>query len=232
MSTLAIDLIRPAARRAGIIGATEQPKASQVSALLDILNGIIDEWSANPQMALATHELTVSVPAGSPSVTIGPSQTINVVRPFRIESAYARVGSIDEPIDVVDKQIYDSINLKSTGSTWPELLWYDGRFPTGSVYFWPKPASTIELHITVLDYLAQYATATTAQDLPAGYKKALWMTLAVEAAPAFQIEPSPTLIRQQMNVVRLVKRQNIRVPNLSSSTIIRSRLGQFLGGGL
>lgn len=230
MAVQALDIIKPALRRIGAIGATETPDADQTAVALEALNNVIDTWSVLPFTAKNNTEATVSLPAGTASLTIGPSQTINIPRPYRIESAYTRVQGIDRPIKVWDKAQYDAVSLKSISTTWPEGLWYDGGLPTGRVYFWPLCASTTEVHITVLSQVAQFAASTDSQDLPSGYKRALMLTLAVELADEFNLPVSANLARQQDMAYTALTKQNVSVPDLSVHPRVTSRLGQFLGG--
>jgi len=229
----AIDIIRPACHHIGAIGGIEQPSADQISICLDTLNGILDMWSVLPQVAPKPIETVATLPASTPFLTIGPGQQINVARPSKIESAYARLQGQDNPIKVASKQKYDSIDQKSLGSTWPEVLWYDKGVPTGRVYFWPLSASGMEVHITTLSAIAAYADAEDSQDLPGGYLWCLQLTLAVTVAPIFELPVTPRLERNQMIAFDAIFPQNFEVPilELEGSPAIGTRLGQFISGG-
>lgn len=234
MGTKAIDIIRPALRRIGAIGATETPSARQTSVALDCLNAILDTWSVLPQTAPKPVETVVTLPANTPFLTIGTGQQINVARPSRIDSAYARAQGLDEPIDVVSKQRYDSVDQKALGSTWPELLWYDQGAPTGKVYFWPVAAANLELHITTDGALTAFADANAQQDLPGGYLRCLQLTLAMEVAPDFRLSVPDSLVRAQGLAWDAMVAQNFVVPDLDleGSPAITTRKGQFLAGGV
>ncbi len=231
MTTSALEIIRPALRKIGAIDAVETPSSEQTQVALECLNGIIDTWGATSGVAVNNQEVTVTLPPMTTTLTIGPLQTIDIERPFRVESAYARIGNIDRPISVVDKAGYDAVNLKNMGTSWPELLWYDGNLPTGSVYFWPLASSSVELHLTFLRYLTTFADANAVQVLPRGYLRALQLTLAVEVAPEFALSPSPSLVKQQALAYRAVTRMNHVVQDMEPGITVRSRLGQFLSGG-
>lgn len=226
MST-AIEIIRPALRRIGVIGALEQPNAAQVAWGLELLNGIIDTWSVLTQTSRPV-ETVVSLNAAT--LTIGPGQQINVVRPMRIESAYARVSGLDQEIRIESKQVYDSIDQKTNDSTWPELLWYDQGAPTGVVHFWPIPQASVELHITTRLCVQPYALAGDDQSLPGGYLRALQLALAVEAGPSFELPVSATLMQAAATSFDALTAQNFVVPELFTGQPISTRLGQFLSG--
>lgn len=228
----ALEIIRPALRKIGAIDAEETPSALQTQIALECLNGIIDTWSATSAAAVNNQELVVTLPPSTASLTIGTGQQINVDRPFRIESAYARIQGIDRSIKVEDKADYDAVNLKDMATSWPEMLWYDGGLPTGRVYFWPLASSNVEVHITVLRYLQQFADSNASQQLPQGYKRALQLTLAVEVATEFALEPTPSLVKQQALAYRAIARMNHVVHDLDNGQRVSSRIGQFLSGGM
>lgn len=227
----ALSIIRPALRKIGAIDALEQPNAEQTAVALECLNGIIDTWQVSTAMATNNNEYTVTLAANSPTMTIGPGLTVDAPRPFKIESAYARLQNVDRPIQVADKAQYDAVNLKNMGTSWPELVWYDGNYPTGNLHFWPLVNTATEIHITLLNYLTLWAKATDRQYLPQGYRRALTLCLAVEVAPEFDLEPSASLVRQSALAYKALARANTVVPDMTSEVRVTSRLGQFLGGG-
>jgi uncharacterized protein YfiM (DUF2279 family) len=232
MAVKALEIIKPALRRIGAIDAEETPSAIQTEVALECLNGIIDTWSATSGVAVNNQEIVVTLPAMAQYMTIGPGQQIDLVRPFRIEAAYARIQGIDRSISVGDKADYDAVNLKTMGTSWPELIWYDAGLPTGKVYFWPLAASSVELHLTVLRYLQGFADSNAEQELPNGYKRALTLTLAVEVAPEFQLDPSASLVKQQALAYRAITRMNHVVQDMDNGQRVSSRIGQFLSGGM
>jgi len=230
----ALNIITPALRRIGAIGAIETPSAKATQTALDALNGLIDTWSVIPPTQVRDIESVVTLGAGLSFLTIGPGQQINVPVPDRIESAYARLFNLDEDIEVADKPKYDSVEQKGLGSTWPELLWFDQGQPTGRVYFWPVPAANTEIHITTRGVLATFASATDTQNLPPGALRALRLALAVDVAADFQVPVSQDLRVAAATAFDAFAASNLIVPQLNmevGSPAIQTRLGQFLSGG-
>lgn len=232
MSTKAVDIIRPALRRIGAIGALEQPNAKQTQVGLEAVNGLLDTWGVLTTAGVRPIVAIVSLAAGVPYLTIGPGMQIDLPRPDHVDMAYARAQGLDETIRVVSKQIYDDIDQKSLGSTWPEVLWYDQGVPTGRVYIWPLAASTIELHITTRGVLRQFASANDAIDLPGGAFRALMLKAAIECAPSFNLPVSVSLDKEATLAFDAFTTQNVVVPELDmeGDPAIRTRLGQFLSG--
>lgn len=231
MATSALEIIKPALRKIGAVDALETPSAEQTAVALECLNGIIDSWSATSGTAVNNEEIVITLPPNTTTISIGDGQTINVPRPFRVESAYARVQNIDRNIQIVDKAEYDAVNLKDLATTWPEILWFDGGVPTGNLYFWPRASYGIELHVTVLRYVAAFSSATDTQSLPQGHKRALTLALSVEVAPEFALDPGPSLIRSASTAYKAMVRANYQVPDLQTGVRVQARLGQFLSGG-
>lgn len=230
-SVAAIDLIRPALRRIGAIGAVEQPTANQIAAGLDALNGIVDWLSVEPQGATCRVESVYTLAAGQTTITIGPGGQVNIPRPMRVESAYARFQNLDENIQVCSKEVYDAIGLKTVGSTWPEYLWYDQALPIGTAKLWPVPQASIDIHLTTLATLAPFANANSAQELPGGYRNWLDLELSIACADTFNLPVSPITMQRRNAAWDAMVKQNLVVPELWPQPQIRTRLGQFLGGG-
>jgi hypothetical protein len=233
MATKAIDIITPALRKIGVIGATETPSARQIALALACLNDeIIDPWSVLPFTATKPLETTVTLPANTPFLTVGPGQAINIPRPARIVSAYARVSGLDQTVDVATKQMYDAADQKTLGTTWPQMCWYDQGLPTGKVYFWPLADSSIEVHLTTSSALSAFADSNAAQDLPGGFKGTLILTLAVAIAPAFQLEVPPSVAAAQATAYAAMTAQNVEIPELDlGEPAMQTRKGQFISGG-
>lgn len=226
--TSALDVIKGAMLRVGVLDPIEAPTAEQTAVSLDALNSIIDGLRTSALSGIGPVEYVASVTAGA--VTIGPSGQIDVPRPLLIAGAYCRVAGIDRPIDVISKQEWDAIDIKSLGSTWPDVCWYDDAMPIGTVKFWPVPSGTVEVHLKVTESLQPFGTAHTSQHLGQGLKRALILALALEVSPIFGMQPTPQLLRDASNAMRSYKRTRADVPQLDISNTA-SNEAQFMAGG-
>lgn len=232
MATSALEIIRPALRKIGAIDAIETPGPEHTAVALECLNGLIDSWQSQSATAINSVEKVVALPASTTTLAIGPGLAVDVARPFRVESCYARIFNIDRPVHVVSKQDYDAVVLKDMGTSWPEVVWYDGGVPTGNLYFWPRANAGVEIHVTLLRYVASFADANATQDLPQGHKRALTLALAVEVAPEFALEPSVSLQKRAALAYKAITRANFQVPEMEPGVRVTARLGQFLSGGM
>lgn len=229
--TTANQIIKRACLLIGAIDVTETVGGSEAAECLDSLNGLIDSWSTMPQAAYNNQEIVVTMAPSTFGLTIGPGQQIDTVRPLRIESAYARYNNLDRVIEVIEEKAqWDAILIKQLGTSWPEALWYDGGLPTGNVYFWPQPSGTVSLHLTVLNYVGDFADLTSDQNLSRGYKRALELNLAVELSDLFKLPVSPSLQRRADLAYRAIRRNNANTPELEIGGRRASRLGKFLAG--
>jgi len=101
---------------------------------------------------------------------------------------------------------------------WPTKWYYNNAFASGlaTLYLFPIPTSTT---LTGAMYypapLTQFATFTETLVLPPGYQRMMIKDLAVEIAPAFNVQPSPLLMRQAMDARGVVKRGNVQMRDLS-----------------
>lgn len=226
--TSALEVIKGALLRVGVLDPIEAPTAEQTAVSLDALNGLIDTMQTSPLSAIGQVEYVASVTAGA--VTIGPAGQIDVPRPLLIAGAYCRIAGIDYPVEVVGKQEWDAIDIKALGSTWPDVCWYDDAMPIGTVRFWPVPAGAVEIHLTVAEQLQPFGTAHTSQHLGQGLKRALVLSLALEVCPIFGMQPTPQLLRDASNAMRVYKRTRAEVPQLDISNTASTE-AQFMAGG-
>lgn len=205
MSVTARSTITGAMKLLGVISPVEALAPEDAADGLIMLNNIIDAWNLESLFIYTVNETVVTF-AGA-SATIGPAMTINVTRPVSIDSAFYRKSGIDYPLRVIDAAEYNSIGQKTLSSEYPEVIYYDGNSPTGTVYVWPVPSSTA-YHIQLASQLSEFATLDTVYTLPQGYRKALMYTLAPELAPMFKRNVPPSVEKIGINVRRVLKRAN------------------------
>lgn len=204
----------------GALGAYDknqglQPEEAELG--LDKLNTILDAWYLERLYAFTVDEVVVTLPPATRTRTIGPGMQIDIARPIRIEAGgFTRSSGVDYPLEVATFEQYSEITFKSIGSTWPEVVYFDGSFPTGTLYFYPQTAGSLELHLPVMHRLTQFANLTTDYSLPPGYKKALIYTLAEELAPDLGMPAPPSVMRIAAMSRKSIKRANVSVPKLST----------------
>lgn len=214
MATTALNLIEDALQELGLYGAGETVDANDSGLCLDALNNILDSWKLENLYAYTQNLTTFALAASTTSMTIGPGMQIDTARPVRIEpGSYITVGNLDYPIEVISQEQYDAITLKTLDGPWPTVCMYQDNYPTGSVYFYPRGACTVNLLLQVP--LSSFAATTTTFAMPPGYRRALALTLAEEVATKFKVAPNPITTMKARNARRLLKRANFVVPELA-----------------
>lgn len=131
---------------------------------------------------------------GAASYTIGSGGLFNVDRPVRVLGGSIAAGSsVTKGLRLVTAEEWAAYPAKGAGGNFAEVLFYDGAYPTGTVWLAPKPATGGTLELFNYIALASFATLATVIDLPPGYERALRLCLAVELAPEFGRALDPTV---------------------------------------
>ncbi len=196
----------------GYKDSAESLSAADSANFLLVLNDMVDNWNTQRMFLPAISDVTANV-SGLP-ITVGPGATINIARPIRMEAgAFIRSGGIDYPITWIERLEYDSIASKTQAGT-AYSGYYDAAVPIGSIYLYPYPATTVELHLRVLTNLSEFAALATTYTLPPGYRKALEYSLAEELALGKREIPA-AIPRIASSARRVIRRVNTRIEPLS-----------------
>jgi hypothetical protein len=219
----AADLILNAANMAGIQAIGDTMEGTYSIYALGRLNSLLDSWQADnlyiPYIAEVSQVIT-----GSP-VTIGAGQTINVALPrFIRDTSFIRISNTDYPLQIVDESTFNAIVNKSAGGT-PTLVYYDEKFPVGNLYFYPKPTS-LEVHLQIDAAFPIFADLTTDYEIGKGYQLALELSLAELLCVGVREVPAE-LSRQAIRSRRVLKANNLRIPEMSLQDELRPSYGWF-----
>lgn len=215
----AVDLIALALKDIGALGIGQAISAEDTADALATLNMMLGQWQGE---RLSVYHLvdTAKQATGAQSYTVGTGGDFNVLRPIRINAAYARLNAgsatpIDYPVTIIDsREDYSRIALKALQS-FPGWAYYDPAFPLGNLLFYPVPNSTFELHIVTMEALPQFTAPAQTINLPPEYMAAIRYNLGVYLAPSYQIEPQPSLVRLAMNAKRVIKRMNNQIQSMT-----------------
>lgn len=160
----------------------------------------------------------LSTPVGLDQITyttpgqIILSSGIPMSRPLRIISGYTRVtggsaSGLDYQFEVVSFQRYNEIGFKGVAGPWPYMLAYQPTFPLGTIWIYPNPQNSLEVHLFTDMILSEF-TLTQDVPLPQGYARSLKKLLGLELCPMFGKTPSPQLILQAAEAKKLIMDQN------------------------
>lgn len=231
--TTATKIIRGALDALGLRGAGQNVSGVDAEHCLRRLNTLLDAMNLGPTFSYTDVETVVSLPANTSSLTIGLAQQINIARPSRIESSsFIRVGTIDYPLEIVDRDAYNDIVLKTLSGPWPLVCFWDGGNPLGRIYFWPQGACSV--HLVTSAAVGNFADLTTDYALPNGYERMFIYSLAEEVAPDFEVQPSASVVKIAQSSRRMVQRNNLTVPQLNIPQVVgpdgRYVLADFIAG--
>lgn len=208
------DQINAALRLIGVLAEGEQPSAATLSDAITAFNQMLDSWSTERLSVFCTIDNTVTWPSGQSAQTIGPTGDFAVNPcPLEIDDAtYYAISNISYPLTLINEAQYNSITLKSSTSTLPQVL-YAEKVPGLSdnqirMKLWPVPTQDIELHVISVSQLDQIIDETTTLVYPPGYLRAVKYNLAVELAPEFGVEASRTVKKIAQDSKRNIKRIN------------------------
>lgn len=181
------DIIDLALRDAMVVGEGQSASAKQTRDLFAKLNWMIGSWRKRRWLVYHTLDLKVTS-TGKQSYTIGPNGDIPLAyRPDKLQAAFFRQTTsspfpVDYPLEVLTSRVdYNNIALK-TLVTFTKYLFYDPAFPLGNLYPYPvMPSGMYELHVSVMEEIAQFTGVGQEVDLPGEYMEAIETNLAVRA---------------------------------------------------
>lgn len=203
------DLISLAFKASMILGVGQTPSAEDSNDALNVLNLLLSEWQLNRWVVYDLVETVLSSTAET-SYSVGPSADFNTSspRPDKIDAAFARLISTGEDYPLfpfMSREGYDKVANKSLAGI-PYSYFYDpGLSTTGTIYFYPVPADTYELHINSKASLGQLDALTSSLTLPAPYTNALLWNLAANLRPMYGLPADQTVaLRAQATLSSLI----------------------------
>jgi len=211
MATSAGDIINGSLRLLGMLAEGETPSAETSADALSAMNQMIESWNTERLSIFSTQDQIFTWPASAISRTLGPTGDFVGNRPILIDDAtYFKDAStgISYGIKIINQQQYDGIAVKTVTSTYPQVVWVNMTYPDIEMYIYPVPTRALEWHFISVEELSRPATLATSLTFPPGYLRAFRYNLAVELAPEFGVEPSPTVVRIAMTSKRNLKRIN------------------------
>lgn len=226
MPTTVRDVINRAFRVIHVLGAGESLTTDESSDALVVLNEIIEQTTIDKLLGYYKIEVTFPSVQSQSVYTIGPASSsphVTSPRPVEILSAFSRRLSQDVPMQVLNKQDYDNINMKSLGiAGWFQGVYYEPTWPKGTMTFYMVPLDTLtEIHITASAEIPQFATLDDSVSLPPGYKP--WMTykLAERLSPEYGMEFTQKMQDILTEAESAVKRNNIKPMPIATTGLSR-----------
>jgi hypothetical protein len=210
MSYTAGDQINRALRLLGILAEGETPSAATSQDALTALQQMVDSWNTERLSVFCTQDQVFNWPVGQIKQTLGPSGDFVGNRPIQLDDGtYFRAPSgVSYGIKIINQDQYNGIAVKTSTSTFPQVIFINNTFPNVEMYIYPRPTQLLEWHFISVQELSQPALLNTELFFPPGYMRAFAYNLAMEIAPEFGVEPSPQVQRIAMTSKRNLKRIN------------------------
>ena len=190
--------------------------ANESTQCLAELNTMMESWANERLMINQLSQTSFALTASQGSYTIGSGGQFNMTRPTKIvDPCFIRDSSNnDTPMMLIDAETYGRIVLKTSDGSYPVYLFYDYGYSTtstGTVYFWPEPASGLTAFINTLQPFLSFSTVSQNLQLPRGYQRAIEYNYAIEAAGGFtNVDPSVAMIAKQSKAA--IKSTNLPAP--------------------
>lgn len=174
------------------------------------LNAMLDSWRNERLMVYSMQEETLTMVANQQSYNIGPSGTdLVTTRPIEIEAAYILYQNISYPVRVIDEERWALLPAKLTTSTWPSHINYLPGVPNGTIRCYPEPNAASSLILVTRVPLTSFSLGDSVT-LPPGWERAMAANLAVELAPEYNTEPSPTVLQMARDAKAWIRKANGR----------------------
>lgn len=224
------DIVLAAMRKLRVAKAGFSPSDAEMRDGLENLNTMLKSWSADALFIPFRTKETLTLTAGVNPHTIGTGGTLNTVAPMQINTAVIRVGDHDYELDNRTAERYAKDVLKNVQAR-PEWFYYErGQNATvalGKLYFEYVPDTNYTLILDSYKPFTPLATLTSDNEFPDIYERPLIFGLAVDMAPEWGKEPSPTVVRianaSKMEVMALNFSERVPIMNIDRSLRPRRR---------
>jgi hypothetical protein len=204
-------IIEQAGRKIQVIGRGQTMPAEETTSALDALNGVLSVYSAEGALVYSLARETFTL-TGAQNYSIGSGGDFDTTAPVEIEAAFATVGDTDYRMKQVNAAEYASITDKAITGI-PEVFYYETGGELGRIHIYPVgPSGAYTFTMWSSKPIASFADLTTDYTLPVGLEQALVYNLAVNLAPEYGKEPSPTVARRAKEthdaVMGFIRRNN------------------------
>ena len=160
-----------------------------------------------------------ATPATTSSEITARNADFNVARPVEIINAFVRAAGRDYTMGRMTERYWDAIAIKSTQTPQPVRILYRPAFPFGQILLYPIPSAAGDLHIKLRNCLQAYTSLYLDQPMPPGYRRALELALAIDAAPEYREKVSQETLLTLTGVYQALWDLNTGIPTPSLDNV-------------
>lgn len=224
------DVITASLQDLGLISASETPTADDSQLALDRVNDWIDGLATQGLTVFTSSRTTWTIVSGTSSYTVGTTGAVTCTRPIAPVDIL-NIGYEDTSLsptqefllpDPLTEDAYAALTPKTLTATYPQYFYYNPTFASslGTLIPWPIPTSSTLLGVIYTPTpVTEFSALTDTILLPPGYRRFYRTSLAIELAPSFAVQPSPTLQHLAHQAAVDVKRSNTRLSDLSLNDV-------------
>lgn len=183
-------IVESALKQLGVLAAGENAEANELVDAVDALRGLLAQWATQNLYVYKMEQVELNLDG---LATISPNE-------FDSPDLIASISKIsdqgildDDPVHLIRDLNNSNPDSKITYSIEGEIWTFKGK---GKLSF---KALTLPYKVVPGDNL----------NLPPNYERPLILSLAVEVAPMFGIDPSPNLLNNQAVSLRMLKSSNV-----------------------
>lgn len=219
-------IINGALKQLGILAAGENAQAGEMADAIDSLKGLLSQWATMRLHVYKAQILTLPLSRGAATYTIGKIDGECCQYEVTCEGSVIATPDLNAEIARVldrawldDKEIRLVRDLNDSASN--VRVWYQEDSPNW-LFHVLDTASELKLKVFTLPY---QICAHDELAIPPQYERALKLSLAVEIAPMFGVEPTQLLLMNCRNAMTLLKESN------STPLYVNNDLGIGVGYG-
>ena len=184
------NIVESALKQLGVLAAGENAEANELVDAIDVLRGLLAQWATQNLYVYKTEKIELNLDG---SATVSPSELDSPAVVASISKISDQGILDDKPIHMVRDLNGSNPDVEITYSVNGEVWTFTGK---GNLSF---KALTLPYKVSPGDEL----------NLPPNYERPLILSLAVEIAPMFGIDPSPNLLNNQAIALRMLKNSNV-----------------------
>jgi hypothetical protein len=215
-------LIKASYSNLGIVDVEGDLSPAQYAQGLQTLNAMIGSWSKKRLVVNGIVKESFPTVVGQSVYTIGSASDFTTARPMQIVDAFIRKDGIDYPCNIITREQYNSIIVKTTQAR-PVNLYYEPLYPVGVIRLYFVPDEVYTLFIDSQKVITSFATAEDAILLPPEYEEAIEYSLTVRLSPKVNVPVSREVMQIATSSYGVINMQPVEPARFDGSFGTRGR---------